>query len=187
MILRGIFLCRESELNWFLGEVRHFFPECWEKLLSFIPATEQSNPLTAYASRVFSDDINIAGAAAVQWNDFESNIMSLLPRPITANQTNTPIAIEIARAKVQIHYILNECFVGQRDLIEEAKKLSEIPTTIIQGRYDMVCPPISAWELKNALPQAKFEIIPDAGHSAMEVGVTSALIEATEAFKKSHH
>ena len=77
--------------------------------------------------------------------------------------------------------------MGQRDLIEEAKKLSEIPTTIIQGRYDMVCPPISAWELKNALPQAKFEIIPDAGHSAMEVGVTSALIEATEAFKKSHH
>ncbi len=187
LILRGIFLSRESELNWFLGEVRHFFPECWEKLLSFIPATEQSNPLTAYASRVFSDDINIAGAAAVQWNAFESNIMSLLPRPITANQTNTPIAIEIARAKVQIHYILNECFVGQRDLIEEAKKLSEIPTTIIQGRYDMVCPPISAWELKNVLPQAKFEIIPDAGHSAMEVGVTSALIEATEAFKKSHH
>ena len=187
LILRGIFLSRESELNWFLGEVRHFFPECWEKLLSFIPAMEQSNPLTAYASRVFSDDINIAGAAAVQWNDFESNIMSLLPRPITANQTNTPIAIEIARAKVQIHYILNECFVGQRDLIEEAKKLSEIPTTIIQGRYDMVCPPTSAWELKNVLPQAKFEIIPDAGHSAMEVGVTSALIEATEAFKKSHH
>ena len=187
LILRGIFLSRESELNWFLGEVRHFFPECWEKLLSFIPEAEQSNPLSAYASRVFSDDINIAGAAAVQWNDFESNIMSLLPRPITANQTNTPIAIEIARAKVQIHYILNECFVGQRDLIEEAKKLSEIPTTIIQGRYDMVCPPISAWELKNVLPQAKFEIIPDAGHSAMEVGVTSALIEATEAFKKSHH
>ncbi len=187
LILRGIFLSRESDLNWFLGEVRHFFPECWEKLLSFIPEAEQSNPLSAYASRVFSDDINIAGAAAVQWNDFESNIMSLLPRPITANQTNTPIAIEIARAKVQIHYILNECFVGQRDLIEEAKKLSEIPTTIIQGRYDMVCPPISAWELKNALPQAKFEIIPDAGHSAMEVGVTSALIEATEAFKKSHH
>ncbi len=187
LILRGIFLSRESELNWFLGEVRHFFPECWEKLLSFIPETEQSNPLSAYASRVFSDNINIAGAAAVQWNAFESNIMSLLPRPITANQSNTPIAIEIARAKVQIHYILNECFVGQRDLIEEAKKLSEIPTTIIQGRYDMVCPPISAWELKNVLPLAKFEIIPDAGHSAMEVGVTSALIEATEAFKKSHH
>jgi proline iminopeptidase len=187
LILRGIFLSRESELNWFLGEVRHFFPECWEKLLSFIPETEQSNPLNAYASRVFSDDINVAGAAAVQWNDFESNIMSLLPRLITVNLSNTPITIEIARARVQIHYILNKCFVGQRDLIEEAKKLSAIPTTIIQGRYDMVCPPISAWELKNVLPQAKFEIIPDAGHSAMEVGVTSALIEATEAFKISHH
>lgn len=183
LILRGIFLSRESELKWFLGEVSHFYPECWEKLLSFIPETEQSHPLKAYASRVFSDDINIAGPAAVQWNAFEGNIMSLLPRPSTGAQNKPSIEIEIARAKVQIHYILNECFVGERDLIAESKTLSSIPTTIIQGRYDMVCPPITAWELKNAIPHAKFEMIPDAGHSAMEVGVTSALIEATEAFK----
>ena len=185
LILRGIFLSRPSELNWFLGEVKSFYPENWEKLLAHLPKDEQSNPLQAYGSRVFSDDSKIATPAAIEWNAFESSIMSLLPRPASAPST-TPVDIEVARARVQIHYILNECFVGHRDLLTEAKALSAIPTTIIQGRYDMVCPPVSAWELKNVMPHAKFVIIADAGHSAMEAGVTSALVEATEAFKISH-
>lgn len=185
LILRGIFLSRASELDWFLGEVQRFYPECWEKLLSFLTKEEQNSPLKSYATRVFSVDINIAGPAAIAWNAFESSIMSLLPREATS-QTKTPVEIEVARARVQIHYILNECFVGQRDLLNEAKRLSDIPTTIIQGRYDMVCPPISAWELKNVMPHASFRMIADAGHSAMELGVTSALIEATETFKHNH-
>ncbi len=185
LILRGIFLSRQSELDWFLGEVKHFYPDCWEKLLSFIPESERSNPLKAYSGRVFSEDIAIAGPAATEWNAYESSIMSLLSRTSSAPNT-TPVDIEVARARVQIHFILNECFVGHRDLLVEAKALSAIPTTIIQGRYDMVCPPISAWELKNAMPHAKFLMIADAGHSAMEAGVTSALVEATEAFRISH-
>jgi proline iminopeptidase len=185
LILRGIFLSRPTELNWFLGEVKSFYPESWEKLLAYLPANEQSNPLQAFGSRVFSDDIKIAGPAATQWNAYESSIMSLLPR--TASTANaTPVEVEIARARVQIHYILNECFVGSRNLLAEAKALPSIPTTIIQGRYDMVCPPISAWELKNAMPHAKLLMIADAGHSAMETGITSALVEATEAFRMSH-
>jgi proline iminopeptidase len=185
LILRGIFLSRQSELDWFLGEVKHFYPDCWEKLLSFIPESERSNPLKAYSGRVFSEDIAIAGPAATEWNAYESSIMSLLSRTSSAPNT-TPVDIEVARARVQIHFILNECFVGHRDLLAEAKALSAIPTTIIQGRYDMVCPPISAWELKNAMPHAKFLMIADAGHSAMEAGVTSALVEATETFRISH-
>lgn len=185
LILRGIFLSRPTELNWFLGEVRSFYPESWEKLLSFLPENEQSNLLKAYGKRVFSDDIKIAGPAATEWNTFESSIMSLLPRNASAPST-TPVEIEVARARVQIHYILNECFVGHRDLLTEAEALSAIPTTIIQGRYDMVCPPISAWELKNAMPHAKFLMVADAGHSAMEAGITSALVEATEAFRLNH-
>jgi proline iminopeptidase len=185
LILRGIFLSRQSELDWFLGEVKHFYPDCWEKLLSFIPESERSNPLKAYSGRVFSEDIAIAGPAATEWNAYESSIMSLLSRTSSAPNT-TPVDIEVARARVQIHFILNECFVGHRDLLAEAKALSAIPTTIIQGRYDMVCPPISAWELKNAMPHAKFLMIADAGHSAMEAGITSALVEATEAFRISH-
>jgi proline iminopeptidase len=85
---------------------------------------------------------------------------------------------------VQIHYIENNCFVGTRDLIAEAKsKLTETPTVIVQGRYDMVCPPITAWELGQAMPHAEFHMIADAGHSAMEAGTTSALVAATEKFK----
>ena len=185
LILRGIFLSRASELDWFLGEVKNFYPESWEKLLSYLPKNEQSNPLQAYATRVFSEDTTIAGNAAAEWNAYESSIMSLLPRA-SAAQNTTPAEVEIARARVQIHYILNQCFVGHRDLLAEAKVLSAIPTTIIQGRYDMVCPPTSAWELSNAMPHAKFLMIADAGHSAMEAGITSALVEATEAFRISH-
>lgn len=184
LILRGIFLSRASELNWFLGDVQHFYPEPWEKLLAYIPEVERGNILQAYAKRVFSDDIHIAEAAAIHWNAYESSIMTLLPREASSDVSPTPAHIELARARVQIHYILNQCFVGQRDLLTEVKALSKTPTTIIQGRYDMVCPPISAWELKQSMPHAHFEMIADAGHSAMEAGITSALIKATEAFKR---
>lgn len=184
LILRGIFLSRASELNWFLGDVQHFYPEPWEKLLAYIPQVERGDILQAYAKRVFSDDTPTAEAAAVHWNAYESSIMTLLPREANNNTKPTPAYIELARARVQIHYILNQCFVGQRDLLTEVKVLSKIPTTIIQGRYDMVCPPISAWELKRSMPHARFEMIADAGHSAMEAGITSALIKATEAFKR---
>jgi proline iminopeptidase len=109
--------------------------------------------------------------------------MTLLPRPSSGeSEINGPV--ELARARVQIHYIENNCFVGTRDLIAEAKsKLTETPTVIVQGRYDMVCPPITAWELGQAMPHAEFHMIADAGHSAMEAGTTSALVAATEKFK----
>ena len=181
LILRGIFLSRQSELDWFLGEVQAFFPEPWEKLLSYLPSNEQSNPLEAYAKRVFSANQSVAQEAAIHWNAFESSIMALLPREPNSNAINPEV--ELARAKVQIHYIMNNCFVGHRDWLSEVKSLDQIPTTIIQGRYDMVCPPISAWQLKQAMPHAQFEMVPDAGHSAMEAGITSALIKATEEFK----
>lgn len=185
LILRGIFLSRANELAWFLGEVKSFYPESWESFLSFLPKNEQSNPLQAYAIRVFSDNMKIAVPAASEWNAYESSIMSLLPRTNLV-PTTTPAEVEVSRARIQIHYILNKCFVGDRDLLNEVKALPKIPTTIIQGRYDMVCPPITAWELKNVMPHAKFLMVSDAGHSAMETGITSALIEATEAFKLSY-
>jgi len=183
LILRGIFLSRPSELHWFLGEVKTFFPEPWEALCTFLPSNERYNPLAAYEKLIFSEDLNISIPAAIRWNAFESSIMSLLPRPVTSNN-EVHGETELARARVQIHYIRNHCFVGDRDLLAEAKeRLTHIPTQIIQGRYDMVCPPITAWELSRAMPHAEFHIIHDAGHSAMEAGVTSALVAATEKFK----
>jgi proline iminopeptidase len=183
LILRGIFLSRPSELSWFLGQVQAFFPEPWESLCAYLPANKRHNPLEAYGQLVFSEDPKCSIPAAIRWNTFESNIMSLLPRP-AAPSSEVDGEVELARARVQIHYIQNHCFVGDRDLLAEAKvKLANIPTDIIQGRYDMVCPPVTAWELSRAMPHASFDIIEDAGHSAMEAGITSALVAATEKFK----
>ena len=184
LILRGIFLSRPNELNWFLGEVKTFYPEPWQKLCESVPENLKDNPLVYYKELIFSDDETVAIPAAIRWNTFEGSIMTLLPRPNVASQEDIDGQVELARAKVQIHYIENNCFIGDQDLIAEAKnRLPHIPTVIVQGRYDMVCPPITAWELGQAMPHAEFHMIDDAGHSAMESGTTSALVAATEKFK----
>ncbi|ABE50582.1 prolyl aminopeptidase [Methylobacillus flagellatus] len=185
LILRGIFLSRPSELEWFLHDVQHFFPESWHRLLSYLPVAERHDPLTAFAARVFSDDPAVNAPAAIHWNAFESSIMTLLPVTATSEQGLNP-DIELARARVQIHYIKHQCFLEGRNLIAEASaQLRHIPTVIVQGRYDMVCPPLTAYELHQAMPHAEFHIIPDAGHSGMEAGTRSALIAATEKFKQA--
>jgi proline iminopeptidase len=183
LILRGIFLSRSTELDWFLGQVKAFFPEHWDALCAYLPIDKRVNPLIAYEKLIFSDDSNLSIPAAIRWNAFESSIMSLLPRPAISNN-EIDGKVELARARVQIHYIKHHCFINGSDLLAEAKeKLAHIPTQIIQGRYDMVCPPITAWELSHAMPHAEFHMIEDAGHSAMEAGITSALVAATEKFK----
>jgi len=188
LILRGIFLSRASELNWFLEEVKTFYPEAWQSLCAPIPEHAQKNLLAAYKALIFSDDKSISIPAAIRWNNYEGSIMTLLPRTPTANAVEVNGDIELARARVQIHYIEHACFIGHRDFFAEAKQtLMHIPTIIVQGRYDMVCPPITAWELSQAMPHAELHMISDAGHSAMETGTTSALIAATEKFKSIIH
>lgn len=192
LILRGIFLSRPSELNWFLGDVQHFYPEVWQKLVSYLPAEKRVDVLNAYAELIFSDDIHINVAAAVQWNAFESAIMRLKPAENDASKQETAKtteqlqqeqAIEVARARVQIHYIQHQCFIDGEALLKQATTLAHIPTIIVQGRYDMVCPPQTAWALHQVMPHAQLTMVADAGHSAMEPGVTSALVAATEQFK----
>lgn len=181
LILRGIFLSSAKELKWFLGESELFYPESWHTLIATLSEVEQQDVLKAYQNKIFSDDRNISVPAATAWNNYESSIMSLLPSTTTAK----PVAddIQLARARVQIHYIVNTCFVAQYDFLNNAHKLSHLPTTIVQGRYDMVCPPVTAWQLKQAIPHANFQMIPDAGHSGMEAGTLAALVAATEQYK----
>ena len=210
LVLRGIFLSRQSELNWFLSEVKNFHPQPYYTLCAYLAEDKRENILDAFETLVFSDDKNISISAATAWNAYESSMMSLLPREPSEkinekvtektsgkasenkvdnkskanSETKTAGEVEVARARVQIHYIRHLCFVGNRDLLAQAsQKLAHIPTTIVQGRYDMVCPPISAWELSRAMPHAKFIMVADAGHSAMEVGITSALVSATDQYK----
>jgi len=183
LILRGIFLSRPSELNWFLGDVKAFYPEPWLALCESIPENSKHNPLAYYKELIFSDNQQVSIPAAIRWNTFEGSIMTLLPRT-SGNESEINGQVELARARIQIHYIENNCFVGRRDLIAEAgSQLTQTPTVIVQGRYDMVCPPVTAWELSQAMPHAEFHMIADAGHSAMEAGTTSALVAATEKFK----
>ncbi len=187
LILRGIFLSRPTELHWFLSDVKLFYPEPWEKLLAFLPEDNRQNLIASYEALVSSDDRMLSIPAATTWNAFESSIMTLVPRVDTNTSTHQEKIngeVELARARVQIHYIQNHCFVGGRDLLTEAQQaLAHIPTIIIQGRYDMVCPPQTAWELAQAMPHAEFIVVPDAGHSAMEPGICAALVAATEKFK----
>lgn len=192
LVLRGIFLSRPSELSWFLGDVQHFHPEVWHKLISYLPTNKQNNVLDAYAQLIFNDDIHISSAAATQWNAFENAIMRLKATTNdspqeesvkTAEQLQKEQATEVARARVQIHYIQHQCFIDGETLLKQAATLANIPTIIVQGRYDMVCPPQTAWALHQMMPHAQLTMVADAGHSAMEPGITSALVAATEQFK----
>ncbi len=178
LILRGIFLSRPSELEWFLHSVSHFFPEASDALLAHLPEAERSDLMGAYYRRVFAGDAEAARA----WNGFESAIMSLLPPPAPSKLVDD--ATTLARARVQLHYLREECFLKDAPLLDRVDRFRHIPARIIQGRYDMVCPPVTADALHRAWPEADYVIVPDAGHSAMEPGVIAALVSATEAFKK---
>lgn len=178
MILRGIFLCRKSELDWFLYSVCNFFPEAWRRLATPLRIEERQDILGAYHRRVFSGDVE----AARTWNAFEGAIISLLPNP--SSNVVQDDALTLARARVQLHYLINLGFLESTPLLEQVDRFRQVPAIIIQGRYDMVCPPTTADELHQAWPEAEYVVIPDAGHSAMEPGIATALVAATESFKK---
>ena len=183
LILRGIFLSRPEELDWFLYKVRNFFPEAWVNLTSPLAPAEYNSIMEAYRERIYSDDASLNIIAARIWNTYENSILALSATPSAG--TPAPDNVQLARARVQLHYLINRCFIDGQTVLSEASRLQNITTTIVQGRYDMVCPPVSAWELARAMPHAKLVMIPDAGHSAMELGTCAALVEATEAFKHS--
>ena len=183
LILRGIFLSRPFELDWFLKGVEIFFPKKYEKLLSFHHSINKKSLVTDYCRLVFGKDIKLAEQAAHAWNSFEGSILKLTYE----DQEETPTINypeELARARVQLHYIKNKCFVEGDSILVSIKDLNQVPTVIVQGQYDMVCPPQTADDLYKVMPHADFRLIPDAGHSASESGITDALIDATDIFKR---
>jgi proline iminopeptidase len=184
LILRGIFLSRKTELDWFLDEVKAFFPEAHQTLVDFLPDDKRDDLVKNYSELVFSNDLKISGPASITWNRFESGLLKLLPQA-EGNKilTDEDIQNEIARARVQLHYIKDQCFIDGKKILEKVSQLKDIPTTIIQGRYDMVCPPITAYELYQCMPHANFIIVPDAGHSASEQSMTSELVKATNHYR----
>ena len=180
LMLRGIFLLREKEIRWFYQEGCSFiYPDAWEKYLSPIPKDDRDNLVAAYYKRLTSDDEEIRIEAARAWSIWEASTSKLLQSQKSLHSFDDKKVAE-AFARIECHYFINKGFFDTDNwLIENINRIKHIPIDIVQGRYDVVCPMLSAWELHKALPDAGFHIIPDSGHSMTENGIRSKLIELT--------
>jgi len=184
LVLRGIFLTRRRELDWFYQYgASEIFADFWERFRDEIPEDEQDNFMTAYYKRLTSDDEDTRLSAARAWSVWEGSTSKLYPdKDLMDHWEGAHEALSLAR--IECHYFMNNSFFPSENyLIENVDKIRHIPTVIVQGRYDVVCPMASAWELHNAFPEAEFVLVPDAGHSVSEPGITSALVEAMDRFK----
>jgi proline iminopeptidase len=184
LTLRGIFLCRPKEIRWFYQEgASWIFPDVWEEYERVIPEEERGDFVSAYYRRLTSDDEGVRLAAARAWSVWEGSTSKLLfDYEMIERFDDAEFALAFAR--IECHYFMNNAFFPTDNyLIENVGKIRHIPATIVQGRYDVVCPARSAWELHRAWPEAELVIVPDAGHSATEPGIVSALVEATDKYK----
>jgi len=182
-ILRGLFLCTQRELNWFLNDIQMVFPEYWAEFYNYIPKAERNNLLQSYYKRLVSSDATIHEPAARAWGQFEGSCSTLLPSDRSRVAGNSG-RILLALARIEVHYFLNDFFLSDDYFYRHIDIISQIPATVVQGRYDMICPIITAYDFVELWSEAKLIVVPDAGHSAMELGIRSALVAATERFKQ---
>lgn len=184
LILRGIFLCRPSEIQWFYQNgASHIYPDYWQQYLAPIPENERHDLVKAYHQRLTDPDIEKRKKPAMAWYKWESYTASLNPN-IAAIQDFDDVQYAMAFSRIECHYFINNAFFPTENyLLENVHLLAKTPTTIVQGRYDMVCPMKSAWELKQKMPHAVFHVINDAGHTAFEKGISQKLVDAAEAYK----
>ncbi len=182
LILRGIFLCRRHEIDWFLHGMRTIFPEAWERFAGFIPEGERDDLLGAYHRRLMDADPQVHLPAARAWSTYEGACSTLLPSPETVAAFGED-RMALGLARLEAHYFANDVFLAENQLLADIDAIRDIPGIIVQGRYDVVCPAASAHELHKAWPRAHYTVVPDAGHSAMEPGIRRALLDATERFK----
>jgi proline iminopeptidase len=183
LILRGIFLLRKKELHWFYQEgTSYIFPDAWDSYVQPIPPDERHDLIAAYYKRLTSEDKDVRVTAARAWSIWEASTSKLFPSQQTIQRFGAANFAE-AFARIECHYFINGGFFEQENqLLENIEKIRHIQAVIVQGRYDVVCPMVSAWELHRAWPEAEFIVVPDAGHSITEPGICSALIEATDKF-----
>ena len=182
LVLRGIFLCRDREVDWFLYGLRNIFPEAWREFVAPIPESERDDLLTAYVRRLNHTDPAVHMPAARAWSVYEGRCSTLLPSAeALAYFSGDHVALGLAR--IEAHYFRNRLFLPENALLQNIQRIRQIPAVIVQGRYDMVCPPVTADELHRAWPEAEYILVPVAGHSAWEPGIRAQLVAAMERLK----
>ena len=181
LILRGIFMLRKKEINWFYQEgASYIYPDAWEYFLAPIPEDERGDLVTAYYKRLTSSNDTVRIEAAKAWSIWEASTSKLFKSEKSLHTFENAMVAE-AFARIECHYFTKGGFFDTDEwLLENVDKIRHIPTVIVQGRYDMVCPTVSAWELHKALPESRLIIVPDAGHSMGETSIARELVNATD-------
>lgn len=180
LILRGIFLCRPEEIIWFYQKgLDLLFPDLWEEYIKPIPLEKRDRMVEAYYELLDGSDEKAKLAAAKAWSIWEGSTCKLIPDPDTISTFESDLKA-LAMARIECHYFIHNCWFEENQLLRDANRIRHIPTWIVHGRYDVVCPVKNAWDLHKVLPGAKLHIIPDAGHAYDEPGILNALIEATQ-------
>ena len=182
LVLRGIFLCRRSEIHWFLYGMKEVFPESWRAFAEHLPPEARDDLLAGYSARLADPDPAVHLSAARAWSTYEGAGSTLLPSPQTVAAFGAE-RMALGLARLESHYFRHGGFMAEGALLDGVPRIRDIPGVIVQGRYDMICPIVSADALHRAWPEADYQIVPDAGHSAMEPGIRRALVAATERFK----
>lgn len=184
LVLRGIFLLRRKEIDWYYnGAAGYIYPDEWEKFLAPVPPEERDGDLVAaYHRLLHSDDKEVATRAAIAWSAWEGATSSLLPQPDRVLETSEP-RFALAFAQIENHYFVHGGFLDDGQLLRDIDRIAHIPGVIVQGRHDVVCPAVSAWDLHAAWHNSELHLVADAGHAASEPGITHYLVEATDKFR----
>lgn len=182
MILRGIYLMRQSDIDWFLHGIKSFFPEAWHWFAEHIPPEERGDILNAYYKRIMNPDRAIYMPAAHKWMNYTSDCLRVFPTT-GEPQADDDESYTYAKARIECHYCVNNKFEPDNYLLTQVDKIRHIPSVIIHGRYDMICPPEGAYELHKSWPEAQFIMVAAAGHASSEPGTTHELITATNTFR----
>jgi len=178
LVLRGVFLARPVEIDWFIHGMRQIFPEAWRAFTGFLPESERDDILGSYYRRLIDPAPATHMPAARAWDRYEGACSTLMPAE-TTTQVETEIAA-LAIARIEAHYFVHRAFLDDNQLLRGVERIRALPCTIVQGRYDIICPPVTADELARAWPEAEYIVVPDAGHSVREPGITRELIAAVE-------
>lgn len=182
LVLRGIFTLRRRELLWFYQEgASLLFPEAWEKFLEPVPPAERTDLMEAYRRRLNDPDPEVRAEAAIAWSVWEGTTISLRRRP-DVESAHARRDYALAFSRIENHYFVNGGFLEEGQLLRDAPRLQNIPGVLVQGRYDMPTPAVTAWELHRAWPQSELRMVEDAGHAYDEPGILHELIEATDRF-----